>query len=88
MSAKKQSDFYKEYIRSDTWRHKCEQRLKIADYKCEMCGRLQRNCKDGRLQIHHITYRNLGDEDVANDIIALCGSCHIKIHKYYDRKRA
>lgn len=82
-----QSEFYKKYIKSDTWKKKCEQRLKIADYKCEMCGRLQKNCKDERLQIHHITYKNLGNEDIYNDLIAVCGRCHILIHAYYDRKR-
>ena len=34
---------YKEYIKSDTWREKCEQRLEIAGHKCEMCGRLEKN---------------------------------------------
>lgn len=77
---------YQNYITSSEWKQKCEQRLKIAGYKCEMCGRLEQNSKG--LQIHHISYRNLGKEDVANDLICLCGRCHILIHKYYNRKRA
>ena len=81
-----QTQEYKEYIKSDVWKEKCEQRLEIAGHKCEMCGRLEKNSKG--LQIHHISYRNLGHEDVANDLICLCGRCHILIHAYYDRKRA
>ena len=58
----------------------------LAGHKCEMCGRLEKHSKG--LQIHHISYRNLGHEDVANDLICLCGRCHILIHAYYNRKRA
>lgn len=81
-----QTQEYKEYIKSDAWQEKCNQRLKIAGHRCEMCGRLEKNSKG--LQIHHISYKNLGHEDVANDLICLCGRCHILIHRYYDRKRA
>lgn len=81
-----QSEFYKEYMKSDEWKNRCEQRIRIAGNKCEMCGRLERNCRNG-LQIHHITYRRLGHENVYTDLICLCGGCHIKIHRYYDRIR-
>lgn len=81
-----QTQQYKDYIRSAKWQEKCNQRLQIAEYKCEMCGRLEKNSKG--LQIHHISYKNLGNEDVNNELICLCGRCHILIHKYYDRKRA
>ena len=81
-----QTQQYKDYMKSDTWQDKCKQRIEIAGHKCEMCGRLKKNSKG--LQIHHISYKNLGNEDVANDLICLCGRCHILIHRYYDRKRA
>lgn len=81
-----QTQEYKEYIKSDMWKQKCKQRLEIAGHKCEMCGRLETQSK--ALQIHHISYKRLFDEDVGNDLICLCGGCHILIHRYYDRKRA
>jgi predicted HNH restriction endonuclease len=76
---------YKSYMRSPEWKEKCEQRLEIANHRCEMCGRLEKNSKG--LQIHHISYCRLGDEDVGNDLICVCGRCHILIHRYYNRRR-
>ena len=81
-----QSPEYKRYIRSPAWAEKCRQRIEIAGHKCEMCGRLEKNSKG--LQIHHINYIRLGNEDVYNDLICLCGRCHCLIHRYYNRKRA
>jgi len=80
-----QSEFYQQYMKSDKWRSKCQERTKIAGNKCEMCGRLAKDSK--RLQIHHITYKRLGRENVYTDLICLCGHCHVLIHRYYDRIR-
>lgn len=81
-----QSEFYKNYIKSDAWKEKCRQRIEIDNNRCVMCGRLEKNCKNG-LQVHHITYKDLGHEDVYTQCVSLCGGCHIKIHKYYARKQ-
>lgn len=86
-TVRQQSEEYRKYIRSDLWKEKCRQRIEIAGHKCEMCSRLETNCRQG-LQIHHITYQRLGCEDVGNDLIAVCGRCHLLLHRYYDRKRA
>ena len=40
------------------------------------------------VQVHHITYKNLGNENVLTDICTLCGSCYKKTHNYYNCKRA
>lgn len=72
-------------MKSESWKNKCKQRIEIAGHKCEMCGRLEQNSKG--LQIHHISYARLESEDVYNDLICLCGRCHILIHAYYNRKR-
>lgn len=80
-----QTEEYKRYIKSGNWKKKCDQRLAISKHRCEMCGRLEKNSKG--LQVHHITYRNLGNEDVGNDLICLCARCHLLIHRYYSRKR-
>jgi predicted HNH restriction endonuclease len=78
---------YDSYIKSDAWQQKRAERLQIADFKCEMCGRPEARTKNG-LQVHHISYQRLGDEDVFNDLICLCPSCHQRIHAYYRRVRS
>lgn len=80
-----QSDFYKRYMKSEEWELKKAERMKIDGYKCVMCGRPQNRCRF--MQVHHITYSRLGAENVLTDLVTLCGSCHKKIHNYYDRKR-
>ncbi len=81
-----QSKEYKDYIRSDRWAAKAQERIEIDGHKCVMCGRPESRCRNG-LQVHHVTYARLGQEDVYNDLVSLCQSCHLKIHAYYDRRR-
>ena len=91
--AKQQEDFmekhsleYNCYIASKAWSLKRSERLKIDDYKCAMCGRPQDKTKNG-LQVHHISYKRLGNEDVFRDLVSLCPACHRKIHQFYKRAR-
>lgn len=81
-----QSAFYLEYMKSEAWAEKKRQRMEIDHNCCVMCGRPAEKTKSG-LQVHHVTYKRLGHEDVYNDLCALCASCHLKIHRYYDRER-
>jgi len=78
------SDFYEKYMRSEEWQEKRLQRMEIDQNCCVMCGRPAEKTRSG-LQVHHVTYKNLGYEDVLTDLVTLCPSCHIKIHRYYDR---
>ena len=80
-----QTEFYKKYMKSDKWEAKKQERMAI-DKGCCMCGRPLEQIKS--VQIHHVTYKSLGDENVLTDICTLCGSCHKKIHNFYKRKRA
>lgn len=69
---------YEEYIgRSPRWQEKRVERLKIDNFKCVVCGETH------NLHVHHITYENLGNEDVDNDLVTLCKGCHMKIE--YDK---
>ena len=66
---------YKEYVTSDAWQ-KSERRLnciKAARNKCQMCGAMF------GLEVHHITYTNLGKE-LPQDLVLLCISCHEYTH--------
>lgn len=80
------TEYYKEYIHSHQWERKRQQMLDIDQHKCAMCQRPESKCRNG-LQVHHISYRNLGHEDICNDLVSLCPSCHKKIHSYYRRSR-
>lgn len=83
---KKHSEEYKGYMRSRDWERKRQQRLEIDGHACVMCGRPEDRCRNG-LQVHHITYARLGNEDVGKDLVSLCPGCHKKIHRYYGRNR-
>ena len=75
---------YHEYIASPAWRATRAQRLAIDGHKCRTCGH------DGsiwRLQVHHISYARLGAEDVQQDLITLCSSCHSAITEAERRRR-
>lgn len=80
-----QTEFYKNYMQSEQWQQKKAERIDI-DKGCVMC--LRPLDKIRSVQVHHISYRNLGHEDVLADLVTLCGSCHKKIHNYYNRIRA
>lgn len=81
-----QTEFYKNYIRSSEWKSKEQERKQIDNFKCVCCGRDESHTRYG-LQVHHITYQRLGNENIWNDLVTVCGSCHKKIHNYYNRRR-
>ena len=81
---------YDKYMKSDAWAKKRAERLELDDNKCVMCERPNGLQKDGVtpiLQVHHISYKNLGNEPM-EDLVSLCPSCHKRIHKYYKRLRS
>lgn len=66
---------YHEYINSPQWKVKREERLKIDGYKCVICK------GETGLQVHHLHYESLGNEDPLRDLITVCsGQCH----RYFD----
>lgn len=67
-------EYYDQYIHSAAWRRKRRKALKRDGYQCQYCGKY--NC---RLEVHHLSYKNLGNEHL-NDLITLCSTCHQKIH--------
>lgn len=64
---------YDEYIHSEAWSKKRQERLRIDGFKCQRCGATE------KLEVHHVTYNTLGNENM-NDLITLCELCHTKIH--------
>lgn len=65
-------DYY-EYLHSPEWKAKRKQKLKEVGHKCEECGSAK------NLKVHHITYENLGNEDM-DDLLVVCKRCHNKLH--------
>lgn len=80
-----QTEFYRKYMKSDKWQQKKQERIAI-DKGCCMCGRPLEKIRS--VQVHHVNYQNLGNENVLTDIATLCGSCHRKLHNFYNRIRA
>lgn len=67
---------YYEYLKSRQWQEKRTKRLLLDNFACQKCGEKKTN-----LQVHHITYENVGNEDIYSDLITLCKSCHEEIEK-------
>ena len=66
---------YEEYIQSKEWRAKKRERLVKDNFLCQDC-----RIPNKALEVHHITYDRLGDEDIF-DLVTLCRKCHIDIHQ-------
>lgn len=75
---------YDDYMRSKQWEDKRQQRIEI-DGECVMCHRPVSKMK--KIDVHHITYIRLGNENVLTDLCTLCPTCHKHIHNYYNRRR-
>lgn len=66
---------YHEYLQSEEWKQKREKR-KCADlYECAICG------SQTALNVHHLNYDNVGNEDIETDLITLCHKCHAMLHR-------
>jgi 5-methylcytosine-specific restriction endonuclease McrA len=48
--------------------------LKRDSWKCQLCGSMQ------NLNVHHQTFKSHGGSNAINNLIAVCSSCHFKIH--------
>jgi len=66
-------DLYQQYITSDQWKETRRKRLDFDGFVCQMCSVVS------DLQVHHIHYKNVGNEQL-DDLITVCKSCHEKIH--------
>lgn len=84
------TSFYHQYMRSDKWR---EMRIKRIRADLGMCrgwivekdGREHLCLSRHRLEVHHLTYARLGNEQLS-DLISLCHACHKAIHNKRGKK--
>lgn len=80
---RKHSVKYLQYLRSVEWKKKRLQVFLIQGRFCKNCGETK------SLEINHLHYRTLFNEDPAADLEVLCSHCHRKYHGriFKDRKR-
>ncbi len=66
-------NFYNEYMKSIDWLNRRDKVIERDDYRCQ-------GCLDARAtQVHHLTYKHLGNEFLF-ELISLCKNCHTRIH--------
>jgi hypothetical protein len=64
---------YSDYLSSDHWLE-VRQKYDVRSRKCAGCDR-------PAVCIHHVTYTNLGNEDLEVDFLPLCFDCHDLVHE-------
>jgi hypothetical protein len=64
---------YQTYINSNEWKQKRKIILIRDKYICQICK------INGAVQVHHLTYKRLGNEQLF-DLISVCLDCHNKEH--------
>ena len=64
---------YLDYLKSNKWQEKRERKLNQIDRECKKIN--DGGCK-GSLQVHHLHYDNLGEENLW-DLIVLCEVHHV-----------
>ena len=65
---------YKVYLTTSHWRKL--RAVARTHYKtCVLCGAIE------TLNVHHRNYANLGNEDIARDLVLLCDRCHKTYHR-------
>lgn len=68
-------EYRSEYLSSIEWRGKSSTVLQ-RDVLCRVCDR------NKSTDVHHLTYENLGFEDINTDLVGVCRTCHNRIHAH------
>jgi len=66
---------YEVYMQSKEWFLRKQNVYEQRGGKCERCG------SDFRTEVHHLSYKNLGNEK-DDDLIVLCRKCHMIEHRW------
>jgi len=64
---------YRDYLKTQHWDEVRRAAVRRARGACQLCA------AKAHLHVHHRTYVRLGQE-IASDVIALCGACHAAFH--------
>ena len=74
---------YIEHIKGDKFKKLKMERLKLDDYKCQICFK---QVDEKTSHCHHITYIRLGKESLS-DLSTLCKECHEKLHDFHGKNK-
>lgn len=66
---------YDRYLHSPHWQETKQKRLDLDEHKCAFCKSTE------NLNVHHLTYDRIGNENVRHDLVTLCQDCHKKLHE-------
>lgn len=70
---------YVAYLHSSEWltlRKQIYARTALKWNYCNVC------CSSGPLDIHHLSYKIIGNPNAGNTVMMLCRSCHNNFHEY------
>ena len=74
---------YVEYIKGDKFKELKMERLKLDDYKCQICFK---KVDEKTSHCHHITYLRVLNEKIS-DLSTLCPCCHKKLHEFHGKNK-
>ncbi len=77
------TDNYIVYLQSADWKRVAEKRKEIDGYRCVMCG--SKGTQTNKLEVHHFSYKRVGNENPYVDLVTLCRNCHKDVHRLMDR---
>ena len=72
---------YVEYIKGEKFKELKMERLKLDEYRCQICS-IKVDLSTSHC--HHITYLRLGKESIP-DVSTLCIECHEKLHDFHGK---
>lgn len=76
MTRREFKEKYHKYLKSDEWKSKKDTLISQRGLKCERCDK---NLVNFTFDIHHLTYKNIFNEQL-EDLQILCRPCHERVH--------
>lgn len=74
---------YVEYIKGEKFKELKMERLKLDEYRCQICFK---KVDEKTSHCHHITYLRLLNEKIS-DLSTLCPCCHKKLHEFHGKNK-
>ena len=76
-------DEYVEYIKGEKFKELKMERLKLDEYRCQICSK---KVDEKTSHCHHITYLRVLNEKIS-DLSTLCPCCHKKLHEFHGKNK-
>lgn len=69
----------KNYTYGSNWKQLSEKCKRMANYRCQKCGK---DCSKNKIHLHahHIIPLSKGGRNTLSNLIALCDNCHSLVH--------